>query len=286
MILLKAIKTSRPLLWLPLLATLIIGIAIIGEPSLLQAKFIIPAFLFSFPYSLFVYGINDYYDTKSDNLNPRKGGEFGLKHKDSFVEHLPKLSFLGFIIPLLSLVFFNTEVIMAYLLASVLLYFYSAKPLRLKGVPLIDALVGGGMFFISAGIFGYLMYGGTIKDLFNNFPIEFLGLFILGTAMHLIGAMFDMKYDKAEGTNTSPVFFGWKVVTWFCVLISLLGVYLVRESWFYVFLLILSTFLSGLQFFEKVRKSQIFKTIITKTIIYTVFLLILTIALVDISLLK
>jgi len=191
-----------------------------------------------------------------------------------------------FLTTILGLMFFNAEVVMAYLLASILLYYYSAKPIRFKGIPLIDAVVGGGMFFISVGVFAYLMYGGTIASLVNNFPVGFLTLFIMGTAMLLVGAVFDMKYDKAGGINTSAVFFGWKIVLWFCVLISLLGVYLARENWFYLTLMLISVGLSGVQFSEKIRKSVVVRLVLSKIMIYFIFLFVLTTAILNIEILR
>ena len=113
---LRIIKTSRPLLWLMNITSLTIGISSAGETVLLTPLFYYLVVIFSFPYSLFVYGINDYYDSKSDNLNNRKGGILGIKHDSRFKKNLPLFSFIGLIISFLGIFVLNFRVSLIFLI--------------------------------------------------------------------------------------------------------------------------------------------------------------------------
>ncbi|MBN1263068.1 MAG: UbiA family prenyltransferase [Candidatus Pacebacteria bacterium] len=282
----RIIKTSRPILWLANWTSLIIGVAAAGESKLFCPGFFAAAFLLGFPYALFVYSINDYYDVKSDWLNPRKGTALGPKHETEFVRLLPRLSFLGFITTLVGLLFFGKEVIAVYFVTSLFLYFYSARPIRFKGIPVLDGLIGGGFFLTSGGLLGYLMFGQTISSLLTSFPIGFFVLFVAGTAIHLVGAALDIEPDKMEGTNTSAVFFGYKTIAVFCISISLLGILVVRQNLFYSLELFLAAVLAALLFFPIIRKSSLLKIVISETVVLFTFLVVFGIGLINLDLLR
>ncbi|MFC1647092.1 UbiA family prenyltransferase [Patescibacteria group bacterium] len=280
------IKTSRPVLWLVNLASLIIGVIAGGGGSLFQVKYLFAAILVSFPYSLFVYSINDYYDAESDSINTRKGGAFGLKYKKEGLDILKLYSFIGFIVTLIGLSVISKGVVGIYLLISMLLYLYSANPIRLKAIPVVDFVVGGGIFVMSSGLFGYLMSGNTVGSLLADFPIGLFSLFAIGMIMHLIGAIFDIESDKSANMMTSAVFFGYRKMAWFGIIISIVSVLFAKVNIFYSFLTLVAGGLAGLQLFSSIRESDFFKIFMMKLFIIAFFLLVFGMSLVDMNYLR
>ena len=73
------LKTSRPIGWIIAPLVFLVGLSYSGAD--LSFLPILQMLLLSFPYCLFVYGINDVYDYESDKLNPRKKFIEGVKLK-------------------------------------------------------------------------------------------------------------------------------------------------------------------------------------------------------------
>lgn len=225
------IKTSRPLFWTTHLLSIFIGAAAVDSSPLSNLKFYQAILVLVFPLALFVYTVNDYYDSYSDSINERKNGILGLKNKSDKI--LLIYCFISWIIVLISLIILSPHTISYFLIYSFLLYFYSAKPLRLKGIPVIDTLVGGAFYFASSGVIASMMISGMYFDLLN-IPTSFIYLAITGIIIHLLGAITDESYDKKEGTNTTAVFFGSKITALICIVLGLMGILIVRYNVFFV----------------------------------------------------
>ena len=72
----ELIITSRPLFWVLGPLVYVCG-TVYGKPPQ-QFDSLMPVMLalsLSFPFTLFLFGINDYYDTAPDTANPRKHGK-------------------------------------------------------------------------------------------------------------------------------------------------------------------------------------------------------------------
>ncbi|MCX5855481.1 MAG: hypothetical protein NTZ24_13090, partial [Deltaproteobacteria bacterium] len=78
------LKISRPPLWIALPLVFCMGLAY-GRRGLTDPSFrctpliILQMCLLSFPLCIFTFGLNDVYDHKSDQMNPRKKGIEGIR---------------------------------------------------------------------------------------------------------------------------------------------------------------------------------------------------------------
>jgi 4-hydroxybenzoate polyprenyltransferase len=225
------IKTSRPLFWTTHLLSIFIGAAAVDISPLNNIMFYLAILILVFPLALFVYSVNDYYDSYSDSINARKNGVLGLKNKADRI--LLIYCFISWAVILTSLIILSPHTISYFLIYSFLLYFYSAKPLRLKGIPVIDTLVGGGFYFASTGIIASMMISGKGFDIMN-IPTSYLYLIIVGIIIHLLGAIIDESYDKKEGTITTAVFLGSKITALISIILGFIGISIIKNNIFFV----------------------------------------------------
>jgi 4-hydroxybenzoate polyprenyltransferase len=264
------IKTSRPIFWLTQGLSLIIGICALENSKMYSIQFFFLAFFLSFPFSLFIYSANDYFDIVSDSNNPRKGNILGLKHTKFEKRKLLWYSLAGFILTFVGMLILSYKTALLFFVIALFLYFYSAKPIRFKGIPIFDAFFGGGVYFSTGGILGFFALGGSIRNLYN-FPFGILLLFVLGVVIHLLGAIMDIEYDKKEGTVTSAVFFGYKKTAIFCIVLSLITMYIVRRNFFFIGGSLLTFILSILIMIPAIRKSTHMKILISQAVILGTF---------------
>jgi 4-hydroxybenzoate polyprenyltransferase len=211
------LKTSRPIFWL--VAPLVfIGGLIVGE-----AKFsvlsVIQLVLLSFPYSLFVFGINDIYDYASDKINSRKKFVEGIALQPryhEFVKHSVLIA--GFVLLLSSLFTLNILNIMSMILLLFLSYYYSSKPLRFKEVPLLDSITNG-LGFLFVALLGF-SFGSSIEQL----PIK--ALFVAGcvSAMHALTTIVDYQVDKKAKVKTFSTVLGKRNAALFALLIFIMTI--------------------------------------------------------------
>ena len=154
--LLLLIGVSRPAGWFSFPAFFLMGSVSSGSTTL-TPLFISQLLLLSFPFSIFVYGINDIYDWESDIINPRKGITFeGIRLEPqyhSFVKHVAffAISLLFFT----SLLTLNISNILTVGLLVPLGYFYSAPPVRFKERPPLDSIINGIGFFFAPFFLGF-----------------------------------------------------------------------------------------------------------------------------------
>lgn len=214
------IVTSRPLLWLVHLSAFWFGAAQHPRFHFFSWSMWVLAFLTTVPFCVFIYAINDYYDLESDNHNQRKGGVFGPKNQDLKAHHLRIIGYVSGIITLLGWFILNWQVALVGLGLSVMLWAYSAPPVRFKAKPILDVITGGAGYLFALTIMGYLSVGtASVQKLIPFTPPLFIGF--LG---HWGAAAIDEEPDRIQGITTSAVVFGARQVIWICVLISLFGV--------------------------------------------------------------
>lgn len=146
------------------------------------------------------FGVNDVYDYETDRRNPRKLAD-GLEgsvldpvyHKDVLI-----VAYLSTIVILLSaLATQYRDNILAAVLLVILAWQYSAPPLRLKEVPIIDSLSNGCLTFL-VWFFGFSFSGSSIsqvplKAIVNNFCVA---------GGHALAAVADFEADSAAGLRT------------------------------------------------------------------------------------
>jgi len=182
-------------------------------------KFIYGLFFFSLPANLFLYGINDLFDSKTDILNDKKG-----KFENLFLVGQKKLYVVGvFISLLLSLPLFLVLSTNGRIFLSIFLFlcfFYSAPPLRFKARIFLDFL--SNFLYVLPSFVAVLYFNSTI-----NFNYLVIASWFWVSAMHLFSAIPDIKADKEAGIATSAVLLGEK-----------LSLYLVFIFWFLTFFLV------------------------------------------------
>jgi len=252
---LKLIRTSRPLLWFTHFTLFTYGGLQSHSFQLNSFQFIWGLLIFSLPFSLFVYAINDYYDLRTDLLNSRKGTIFGEKHKGWTIKNLRIWGFAGLVITLILTQFMSIYVSITMLILCCILYAYSALPLRLKSVPIIDAFVGGFLYSYLITIIGYFFFVENEGGAISVFKSQFIFFGLFGLAGHLMGAVLDEEPDRKDNIRTSVVSFGINRVITFCLVILLISLYLARGSLLFIFFMSISIAICSLCYSDKWRKS-------------------------------
>lgn len=210
----KAISISRPIFWLGPPAAYAAGIILGGTMRGPFENWEI--LLLTFPLGFLLYGLNDVYDIENDRKNPRKGGLWGLRLEKKDIPWVTKTALVfAAVMFLTALSTFNPLHIGFAVAGLLLVYFYSAPPIRLKSIPLIDSIANGGYIYICFGM-GCSLSGST---LFLH-PYVFLGALCV-SAGHALGAIMDYDSDKKSGEKTfatalgtrAPAFFAFAVFT-------------------------------------------------------------------------
>jgi len=206
-----ACSISRFRFWIYTGGTYVVGFALGMENWLafFEPVYYLYLFYFFFPANILIYGVNDFWDQETDRDNPKKSEK---EHKlipderDLLVRIL--LICGAFSIALLFIQ--NSAERLIFLMFLFLAYFYSAKPLRFKEVPLLD--FASNMLYIMPGIFGYYLAAGHYP------PVLYVvaGFFHIA-AMHLFSAIPDIEYDQSAGIRTSAVVFGKQVSLLVCL---------------------------------------------------------------------
>jgi len=151
----------------------------------------------------FTFTINNYFDADSDKDNPRRKNINAIASEDISKRTGIIFILIFAIIPLIVSFIYKFEV---FLFSGFLLFFgwsYSAPPLRLKGIPVIDIVWHFCGFFFgiiwSSLIAGYL---GLI-----NWLVAFsLGIF--SAVGQVCNHIIDYSFDKKSGTKTFAVWAG------------------------------------------------------------------------------
>lgn len=254
--------TSRPLLWFTHFTLFTYGGLQSNAFHLNSLQFILGLLILSLPFSLFIYAINDYYDLKTDLLNPRKGGIFGEKHGILTIKYLKIWGFTGLAISLILAIFLGIHALIVMIILSLILYSYSALPLRFKSIPVIDTLTGGGLYSYLIVAIGYFAFAGSEAQVIDILkpPFIFFGLF--GLAGHLMGAVLDVEPDRKNNARTSVVIFGINKIVSFCIVVLLICLYLARNNWLFVFFMSVAIVICCFYYSAKWRGSLLLPTLV------------------------
>ncbi len=219
--LLLLLKTSRPALWV--IAPLVFLVGLFFSGASLSTLSIIQLVLLTFPYCVFLYGINDVYDYESDQLNPRKKLVQGIKLKKKHHEFIKLVSYvmIGILI-ISSLITFNISNWVGMVLLLLFSYFYSVPPIRLKVLPPIDSFANGVLYFFAPFLLGF-SFGGTGVEI----PLKIYFVAACGMGFHVLSTITDYSVDKKVGDRTFAVAFGKRTAAVFAVVIFLLTMFFV-----------------------------------------------------------
>ncbi len=213
------IRTSRPAGWLITPFIFLAGLKISGSDLNLIST--IQMLLLSFPFSLFLFGINDIYDYETDKLNPRKknieGGVLEPKY-----HKIVKISSLisAFVLLISSFLTKNLWNIFLMSLLLLLSYFYSTPPIRLKSIPIIDSL-SNGLGFLLAFSLGYT-FGNNPLDI----PIKIYAASLGVAGVHSFSTIQDYPYDKKAKVRTISTVFGKRFSAFFSLILFVLSLLL------------------------------------------------------------
>jgi 4-hydroxybenzoate polyprenyltransferase len=214
-----ALKTSRGLTWF--IWSMLLGNGMLHSraitTSLIVLHVALQTFAFSIPLSIsksysvcLVYkrsyprsvfcGVNDVYDYDTDRRNPRKivDGLEGTVLDPTYHKDVLVAAGLSTVIILLSALATQCpENILGAVLLVVIAWQYSAPPLRLKEIPIVDSLSNGCLTFL-VWFFGFSFFGSSIaqvplKAIVNNF---------CAAGVHALAAVADFEADSAAGLRT------------------------------------------------------------------------------------
>ncbi len=276
------VRTSRPLYWLVHFLFFVFGVVASGNfTTILSLQFIVPLFIIMIPYSYFVYAVNDYYDDLSDHENKRKGGVFGKVHTQQERSSLLKNSFICFALCGFCFSFFGIIPFIVYLVLSADLFWYSAPPIRFKGIPFIDFITGGSLYGGLMYLLGYVTYRGDITALLKNIPVNLIFIFVITAWYHLVLATFDMKADKKQGITTTPAVLGARTTLFICIFfLSGSLVFFYSKPNFFVDI-VCRAFFCVLLFQPKWRENRWMQKIIGEYSLYVSFLLTVVVFLIN-----
>ncbi|MEM2871050.1 MAG: prenyltransferase [Candidatus Caldarchaeum sp.] len=196
------LKISRFRFWIYAAGPYVVGYTLgaSGFNDFLKLEYYVYLLYFFIPANILIYGINDYFDTETDLLNPKKDS----KEVRVLGGERRRLGRLLMFVLVLSLLLMLTQDSVARLLFGGFLFlvvFYSAPPLRFKSKPFIDFATN--YLYIMPGVFGHYIASGTLPAV----PILLAG-FLHIAAMHIFSAVPDIEYDRSVGIKTTPVVIG------------------------------------------------------------------------------
>jgi 4-hydroxybenzoate polyprenyltransferase len=147
-----------------------------------------------------VFGVNDVYDYPSDLRNPRKaadGFEGTILHP-IYHEDVLRTAYVSTVFIILSALLTGTLSNIGTTLLLVLLgWQYSAPPLRLKEVPILDSISNGAIVSL-AWLVGFTVSGSSVVTA----PTKGYMLGLCTAGVHALGAVVDAEADRTAGQRT------------------------------------------------------------------------------------
>ncbi len=216
----ELLRTSRPLFWLNTATLWILGLLVLQQSptwvDLLMLTY------FTFPFNLWLHGINDVYDFESDLLNERKGGAEGALL--SQVLHKPMLRYMlwwnvpFWLVALWQGSWFGIILLLLFLFLG---WAYSAPPIRGKSRPFLDSLIN------AAYIFPYLIVLAWHDAPLSIWQASLPAILAFGAwsmASHAFTSIQDIEADEASNISTVATFLGARYTTWFSLFFYIVAI--------------------------------------------------------------
>lgn len=217
----RILLISRPRFWIYEFGTFAFGaLAAFSSFAYFQdVTIIFFAFYFLIPANILIYGINDIFDYETDKLNPKKVEyEELLEPKDQKI--MWKWIIASNIAFVVGAFFLETPAMISFFAFLFFASFYSAKPIRAKARPFLDALFSAS-HYIATGVFGYYLLGGV------QFPtLGVLAGILWAVAMHAYSAVPDIKADEDAKLQTIATELREKGTLIMCLLLYGISAYL------------------------------------------------------------
>jgi len=235
--LLKDLKISRPGLWFATVWIYLVPLSIEGR-FWEEATFWIGLFFVTFPLNYLIYGLNDFNDIESDQVNKRKGNFlFGAKASEKHLNGIPKR------IAIVMLPFFiyftiisGTYMLLLLSLMILINIAYNFAPFRIKERPPFEIFIQIG--YVLTAIFSLTLNN---VEMIPWQTILYLSLFAFQA--HIAGEIMDIEPDIMSKKRTTATLIGRKRTKYLMILILLVEVYILA-FWFqdYVLSSILAVF--------------------------------------------
>lgn len=217
--LLLLVKESRPVGWVFGPLVFLLGMTISGSITITPAT-IFQILMLSFPFCIFLYGMNDVHDYESDKLNPRKkaaGGWIDPKLEPDYHSYITHVSiFVVILMFLSSFLTLNITNILAMVALMASAHLYSAPPARLKERPVVDS-ISNGIIVFSTLLLGF-SFGNSVFDV--GITIYLITAVAIG--IHAYTTIMDYEFDKNAGYKTTAVVFGKRGTSLFVLFIFIL----------------------------------------------------------------
>lgn len=207
--LIALLKSSRPPGWT--FGPILYGIGVIHSRNIPRTlgdlfKAVVQIGSLSLPLCIIVFGINDVYDYESDLLNPRKSESSleGTILQPVYHNDVRRAAWAS--TALIIGIFALTGRRQTFLAALGLVFLgwqYSAPPLRLKEVPVIDS-ISNGLIVLLASFIGFTSRGGSVA----NAPRSGYLMALVCAGVHALGAAVDIEADLQAGQRTIATFLG------------------------------------------------------------------------------
>lgn len=194
------LQSSRPLLWPAVLLPFLGGNALSARST--DPTFWLVVCFLLWPFNFTLYAVNDYFDTATDAINPRKqkAGMFaGLKPGQLLESFVPTV--IGVVLcvslPVLYLGLEGWSFVLLVLWVSVGIA-YSVPPFRFKERPPLDSLVNGLLYFGLPFLLGWSLSGS-----FDGLPwVKFWSLIVAVSGFHVLAGVLDYTADTRAGVRT------------------------------------------------------------------------------------
>ncbi|HZK32466.1 MAG TPA: prenyltransferase [Corynebacterium sp.] len=202
------LSASRPISWVN--TAFPYGAAYLLAGGTLDWLFWVGTVFFLIPYNIAMYGINDVFDYESDIRNPRKGGVEGAVLPRQL--HAPllwaaALSTLPFLVVLYTAGTWTSALWLSVAMAAVIAY--SAPRLRFKERPGLDSATSA-THFVAPALVGATIDHGEVHP---YFWIGAAAFFLWGMASHALGAVQDVRADRAGQLSSIATALGARVTT-------------------------------------------------------------------------
>ena len=201
------VKISRPVFWIiPLLsycAGLFFGTSFssLTQDPFLTILIALQAVSFTFPFGLFGYGLNDYYDREGDTYNQRKD-VIDIDWDTVWYICITSGFFLGFISFLFFILYGKVWNFAIVFILGWIGFFYSYDNVRFKEVPLLAGAVNFVAYWVIPYCLGYLLFNDAMS--FSLFSQVF-GIGMMAFAVYNLANVVDVESDRRAGYQTLPV---------------------------------------------------------------------------------
>ena len=190
----ELIATSRPRFWLYLAGPALVGAAygIDTIAGLMRIEVVLIILYFLVPANFLVYGINDIFDSKIDQKNPKKKSK-ETQYRGGIGLPILVISSVILGVILMSMLTMNSiPWMIGFLFLS---WAYSAPPFRFKTKPILDSC--SNILYIFPGVITYIVVSGS-----NPPWLAIIGGCFWAMAMHTFSAIPDIVPDRESKIET------------------------------------------------------------------------------------